>query len=296
MIVAILSSPSECRRSLRTASGKGVPNMHAYRIFAGSVALITAFWVAICAAAPEIIWQGFRIAAGHLTRADLLSALLLGLILAFFVEPLLRRTGDFFGPSRLTAAEEGRTPLFTAGLGLAFALVSVCVHDAMSAFVSGRGGENIIGQSGPTAAIALTTAWSIVPFSISLAWLSVRSRWLWVPIGLIAGASPGIAGWLFSWSGHEVIMTIIPCLLILGLGYRRIMNPPDRLALRRCAGVVALVAAGWLIGAWLVNLFLVDQAKVYTIPEFWVDARFYLGWAFGLFLAPSPSHRTPEPE
>lgn len=91
-------------------------------------------------------------------------------------------------------------------------------------------------------------------------------------------------------------MTIIPCLLILGLGYRRIMNPPDRLALRRCAGVVALVAAGWLIGAWLVNLFLVDQAKVYTIPEFWVDARFYLGWAFGLFLAPSPSHRTPEPE
>jgi hypothetical protein len=83
--------------------------MHAYRILAGSVALIVAFWVAICAAAPEVIWQGLRIAAGHLTRADLLSALLLGLILAFFVEPLLRRIGDFFGPSRPTAAEEGRT-------------------------------------------------------------------------------------------------------------------------------------------------------------------------------------------
>ncbi len=270
--------------------------MHTYRIFAGSLALIAAFWVAICAAAPEIIWQGLRIAAGHLTRTDLLSALLLGLILAFFVEPLLRRIGDFFGPSRLTAAEEGCSPLFTAGLGLAFALVSVCVHDALSAFVSGRGGENIVGLSGPTAAIALTTAWSIVPFSISLAWLSVRSRWLRVPIGLIAGASPGIAGWLFSWSGHEVITTIIPCLLILGLGYRRVMSPPDRLALRRCGGVVALVAAGWLIGAWLVDLFLVDHAKVYTTPEFWVDARFYLGWAFGLLLAPSPSHGTPQPE
>jgi hypothetical protein len=157
--------------------------------------------------------------------------------------------------------------LFTAGLGLAFALVSVCVHDAMSAFVLGRGGENIVGPSGPTAAIALTTAWSIVPFSISLAWLSVRSCWLRVPIGLIAGASPGIAGWLFSWSGHEVITTIIPCLLILALGYRRV-NLPDRLALRHCGGVVALVAAGWLIGARLVDLFLVDRAKVHTTPEF----------------------------
>jgi cytochrome c biogenesis protein CcdA len=101
--------------------------MYADKMLAGSVALIAAFWVAICAAAPEVIWQGLRIAVGHLTRADLLSALLLGLILAFFVEPLLRRTGDFFGPSRRASAEERRNPLFTAGLSLAFALVwSAC--------------------------------------------------------------------------------------------------------------------------------------------------------------------------
>jgi hypothetical protein len=160
--------------------------MYADKMLAGSVALIAAFWVAICAAAPEVIWEGLRIAVGHLTRADLLSALLLGLILAFFVEPLLRRTGDFFGPSRRASAEERRNPLFTAGLSLAFALVSVCVLDATSAFVSGR--ADTIGEpSGLAAAIALTTAWSIVPFAISLAWLSVRNRWLRVPIGVIAG-------------------------------------------------------------------------------------------------------------
>jgi hypothetical protein len=45
--------------------------------------------------------------------------------------------------------------LSTAGLGLAFALVSVGVHDAMSALVFCRGGENIVEPSGPTAAIAL---------------------------------------------------------------------------------------------------------------------------------------------
>ena len=61
---------------------------------AAMAALIAAFWVAICAAAPELIWQGLRIAAGHLTRADLIEALLLGTILAFFVEPLMRHARD----------------------------------------------------------------------------------------------------------------------------------------------------------------------------------------------------------
>jgi hypothetical protein len=283
-------------RLRRTAAGEGVSDMYADKMLAGSVALIAAFWVAICAAAPEVIWQGLRIAVGHLTRANLLSALLLGLILAFFVEPLLRRTGDFFGPSRRASAEERRNPLFTAGLSLAFALVSVCVHDATSAFVSGRGADSIGEPSGLAAAIALTTAWSIVPFAVSLAWLSVRNRWLRVPIGVIAGASAGIAGWLFSWSVREVITTIIPCLLILGLGYRRVIGPPEEPALGRCARVVAVVGAGWLIGARLVDLFLDNRAKVYATPEFWVDARFYLGWTLGLLLVPSPSARTPQPK
>jgi hypothetical protein len=259
-----------------------------------STALISAVWVAICAAAPEFIWQGLSIGPGHFTRTDLLSALLLGAILAFFVEPLIRQAGDLVGPASQRKDSGSRNPLFTAGLGLAFALVSVCVHEAMTTFVSGRGVENAEGSSGLAAAIALTTAWSIVPFAITLAWLSVRSRWLRVPIGLIGGASPGIAGWLFAWSGHTVITTSIPCLLILGLGYRCITKEPTHLALVRCAPVIALVAGGWLISAVLfdtlidVNLF--GQPKLYTQAELWADVRFYLGWAMGLILAPPPSN------
>jgi hypothetical protein len=53
-------------------------------------ALALALWIAICAAAPESIWQGRWIVAAHLSRADLLSVLI-GLVLAFFVEPLMER-------------------------------------------------------------------------------------------------------------------------------------------------------------------------------------------------------------
>ena len=282
--------------SRRTALGEGAFAGYARDAFAGLVALISAFWVAICAAAPEFIWQGLRIGAGHFSRAEFFSALLLGLILAFFVEPLIRRAGDLLGPYQPEAPEHRRNPLFTAGLSLAFALVSVSVHEAMSAFVSGRGPADHSEPSGLNAAIALTAAWSIVPFAITLAWLSARNRRLREPMGLVAAASAGIAGWLFSWSRLDVITTAIPCLLILGLGYRRVIGAPERLAFLRCAPVVALVGAGWLIGAWLACQFLGNRTQFYTTPQLWVDARFYLGWALGLLLAPSPSPSRPQPK
>jgi len=44
--------------------------------------LICAFWVSICAAAPEFIWQGLLLALDHVDTAELLGALLIGLVLA----------------------------------------------------------------------------------------------------------------------------------------------------------------------------------------------------------------------
>src|ERR1700722_16462930 len=85
---------------------------------AGAAALVAALWVAICAAAPELIWQGLRIAASHLTGAVLAEALLLGVILAFFVEPLMRRVHVLLQGSQLHAESEPGHPLFGASLGL----------------------------------------------------------------------------------------------------------------------------------------------------------------------------------
>jgi hypothetical protein len=257
---------------------------------AGPAALISACSIAICAAAPEFIWQGLRIALSHFTRTDLLSALLLGIILAFFVEPLIRRIGDLLGEVRYRHARERHNALFTASLSLSFALVSVCVHDAMTAFVSNRGAESGA-ASGLAAAIALTTAWAMVPCAISLAWLSVGCGWLRVPMGIIGATSTGIAGWLFSWSRHEVITTAVPCLLILGLGYRQVTTERLGHALARCAPIVALVATSWLTIVLLLDALLgffhLLQFKLYTAADFWVDVRFYLGWTLGLMLAPS---------
>ncbi len=259
---------------------------------AGGSALVLALWIAICAAAPEFIWQGLRIGASHLSRADLLSALLLGLILAFFVEPLMRRIGDFLRPAPDRDIPRPRSVLFTASLSLAFALASVCVHDALIAFISNRGAETSAARSGLAAGIALTSAWAIVPGAVALAWLGSRSRRLKLPLGILGAASAGIAGWLFSWPAQEIITTTIPCLLILRLGYRRVAQKPTGRGFAGCARSVALVAAGWLTIALLLDALLgvtrLYQLTLYTAADFWVDARFYLGWTLGLLLAPMP--------
>ena len=109
---------------------------------AGAAALVAALWVAICAAAPELIWQGLRIAAGHLTRSDLAEALLLGVILAFFVEPLMRRVQVLLQRGHLRAESEPGHPLFATGLSLSFALVAVGVHDALVTLVKANPPSN----------------------------------------------------------------------------------------------------------------------------------------------------------
>jgi hypothetical protein len=58
---------------------------------AGIAATVSALSIAICAAALELVWQGLQLASRHISRFDLLSALLIGLVLAFLVDPLMER-------------------------------------------------------------------------------------------------------------------------------------------------------------------------------------------------------------
>ncbi len=131
-----------------------------------------------------------------------------------------------------------------------------------------------------------------MPFAIAIAWLAVRSRWLAVPTGIIACAASYITGWLFSWPIQSVIATTIPCLIILGLGYRQVLTTPGRPCIARCARSVAVVGAVWLILALafdaMLPLFHHGEFELYDAPSFWMDVRFYLGWAVGLALAPAP--------
>jgi hypothetical protein len=268
----------------------------------GASVFITSLWVAICAVAPEFIWQGFRAAYEHPDWSDLLSALLIGLILAFFVEPATERVRDLLHLARKkTEFAEGRprNVFFTAGLSLAFALTAVGLHDAMSAFIAGHGeGAEGIGIK---AGISLTTEWAFVPFTIMVAWQCLRLRWFAVPTGVVALASPAIAGWRFGWLTKTILDTIIPCSIVLALGYRAVVKPPAERAFARCARIVALVGAIWIGTAVVIDAILgffhLNPFKLYSASDVFADMRFYLGWTLGLLLAPSPQMRsisTPE--
>jgi hypothetical protein len=266
----------------------------AHAMFASIAVLVTSFSIAICAAAPEFIWQGMRIALTQPHWLDLMSALLIGLNLAFFIEPGMGRLRD------LIYREEPREPaksnpldiFFTASLGLAFALASVCLHDAMSAFVSQSGTTDTPGLRTP---VLLIADWAIVPFAIALAWQSVGSLPCAIVTGIIAAASPFIAGWLFAWSARDVITTAIPCLLILALGYRRVAGKLKLSLLARHAPLVAFVAASWLIVALLVDiglgLFHFKHLRLYSSSRFLIDLRFYFGWTAGLVFTRFPVSR-----
>ncbi len=252
---------------------------------AGAAALVAALWVAICAAAPELIWQGLRIAAGHLTRADFAEALLLGVVLAFFVEPLMRRVQVLLRRGQLRAELEPGHPLFAASLSLSFALVAVGVHDALVTLVNKSDG-------GLVGAIRLTTAWSIVPGAVTLAWLAAgRHRLAWL-FGVPAALSGCIVGSLYSWSASEIFDSVVPSVAILVFGYPWAMQKIRQTRLIRCAPVVFVTGAIWLVLAVTVDLLLrlwrPDAWQIYRPGAAWIDLRFYIGWTLGLLLTPAP--------
>lgn len=240
--------------------------------------LSTSVWIAICAAAPEFIWQGVLVTVGHFSRTDLFAALLIGLVLAFFVEPLLDSIQRLVVHHGGMEHRERRSAIFTVCLSMAFALVSVCLHDALTPFVSGRSPDTGIG-----AAMALTEAWAMVPFTVTVAWLS-RSRFLLAIVtGTFAILSPFLAAWLFSWSIESAIATAIPTFFIVLFGYSRNMG---RHNFTSSAFRLTVIAVLWLAVAAASNW----ATHLYEVSWFWIDLRFYAGWVLGLLLAPYPEH------
>jgi hypothetical protein len=77
--------------SMSSAVRPSVVARGARAALAGIAATVSALSIAICAAALELVWQGLLLTSRHISRVDLLSALLIGLVLAFLVDPLMER-------------------------------------------------------------------------------------------------------------------------------------------------------------------------------------------------------------
>lgn len=271
-------------------AGVAPPRRRGRLLFDAASAVVLAGWVAICAAGPEFIWRGFRLALGHLSTADLYAALMIGAVLAFFIEPLLERLRGWL---HHTPPHGPRNVLFTAAMAFAFALTAVCLHEALTAFVKAlpAGAPTEPAEIGLRASIALAMSWAMVPFAVTLAWLGARETWRAAVLVPLAAISPALTGWLFDWTARDTLTTLLPCSVILGLGLPLMRRLPVATALDRAAGMVAAVASVWLVLAATIEALLGAAGipwRIYEPGEFWIDMRFYLGWTLGLLLVPSP--------
>ncbi|WP_241270113.1 hypothetical protein [Caballeronia sp. M1242] len=247
-----------------------------------------ALWVAVCAAAPEFLWQGLVSLVGHFSLTDAAAALLIGAILAFFVDPVLERVRALGEDA--THRRPAKSPAFAACEALSFAVVAVCVHEAITVYVAAshsneQAGENL------AKAVAQAMQWAAMPFFITIAWLAARgprsTAW---PAALLAVVIGYLCGLTFEWGGRVIATTLIPSVLILIAGSVVVREQWDPSTFRRCARATAVVAATWLALTGVLQLALwlphVQSFRIYTNAEFWSDLRFYIGWVTGLLVAP----------
>lgn len=253
-------------------------------------ALLFAVWVAICSVAPEFIWQGLLQIAQHFSWSTVASALLVGAIVAFFVEPLIERLRMM----RLHIVHRHRTPTHMTASAFGLAVLAVFAHDAIVAFTSGGGAEGQADKSvGLVYAISEVFQWSWIPLVVTLAWVYARqSRWIRWAIMLLALASIGLVGPVFDWNAIDTITTVVPCVCILLAGYYVMRRYPEDAAFSRCTRLTLVIAIVWLVSTGILqaflSLFAVKSLRVYTWLEYAIDFRFYLGWVIGLVVAPRP--------
>ena len=257
--------------------------------------LAFALWVAICAAAPELIWQGLLLIAQHFTLLNLYAIVLIGLILAFFVEPIMERIR-----SRRWELErqDNQSLILTAGFAFAFGIAAVALHEGLSAYVGTGEAGSAARRESLAQAFELILQWALIPFAVTLAWFAARSgraaAWL---AGSLALAWTVAVGWFYAWSNRDIVMVAIPVVMVLMLGAGSIAAEWSHFTFRHLAVSTALVFAGFIVSAlaaqgllWLCG---VRSWHIYTLSEFFEDIRFYAGWSLGIAIAPNPVPRSP---
>jgi hypothetical protein len=252
--------------------------------------LTFALWVAICAAAPELIWQGLLRLAGHFTLFNLYAITLIGLVLAFFIEPIMERIRSRRWD---TGHQKTEGLLMTAGFAFGFGVAAVCLHEGLGAYLGATEHIPDARQERLVEAVDLILQWACIPFAVTLAWFVARlgRAAAWVGGALTIGWTVAI-GWFFEWAPRDIIMVVIPTLMVVVLGARYVRAEWSRQIFRRIAIGASVIFACFTFSAlaaqgvlWLCG---VRSWHIYTLAEFSSDIRFYLGWSLGLMIAPNP--------
>jgi hypothetical protein len=253
-----------------------------------------ALWVAVCAAAPEFLWQGVISLLGHFSFTDAAAALLIGAILAFFVDPVLERVRALGSDSAHRRAE--KSPAFAACEALSFAVVAVCVHESITVYVAASH-SNAQASDNLAKAVAQALQWAALPFVIAIAWLAARGPRVMAGTAAVLAIIVGyVCGVVFEWEARVLVTSLIPAALILTAGCFIVREQWDPSTFRRCARATGVIALTWLVvtGALQTVLWLAhaQTLRIYESAEFWSDLRFYIGWVTGLVVAPGLVEQT----
>ena len=269
-----------------------------------------ALWVSVSAAAPEFIWQGLLVLAGHFSRQNVYAIFLIGLILTVFVEPIMERARDgrIFERARdgriFERARDGRwlsdhrnprSLLLTAPIAFSFGVVAVALHECMTAYLGHvePGAPQEGPQEGVVRGFQLILEWAWVPLAVTLAWFSAR---LQLPARILAAILASVwvvgVGWFYGWPPRDIVMTSIPCVALIPLGQAYVARNWGGNTFRNLAVFLAGFSALWLGGTRLLQAALplvgLPELALYGAGDMGSDFRFYLGWAMGLALAPNP--------
>jgi hypothetical protein len=257
-------------------------------------AVVFAFWVSVCAAAPEFIWRGLVALAGHLAWRDVYSAILIAVLLSFFVEPIMERLR-----TRRWKLEHrnAKTSICTAAIALVFGIAVVSVHEAMNAYLGGAEAADHEKQANLVAAIEQVREWALIPFAVTVAWFGARAGGRGaVFAGILAGAWVVAVGLHYAWAWRDIVMTSIPCFAIIALGTGFVARRWNDETFLHLALLTAAVAVCWFALAWLAQgwawLSCATGLHIYGWDQLWEDFRFYLGWSLGLAVAPNPVPET----
>jgi hypothetical protein len=284
---ATTSDQSRRRAQARSADPPQLSGGHSPLVDAINV-FFFATWVAICSASPELIWQGFLTVAHHFSWSAAGSALLVGAIVAFFVEPLTERLRSM----RLDVLHKHRTTTHATLAAFSFAVLAVLVHEAITSYVSAANAHNQ-GKDSLASAIEEVLQWSCIPFMVTVAWLCAhQKRWLSYPALFAALLTIPLIGIMFDWDPNDIFTTSVPCTLILFAGFISQRKSKQPWNLSRCVKLTTFIALAWLASLGLLQLALLLASKtlvIYSWSEYTIDIRFYVGWVIGLAIAPRPA-------
>lgn len=266
----------------------GTPPLHAPHASALNI-FFFATWVAVCSASPELLWQGFLTVIHHFDWITAWSAVLVGSIVAFFVEPLTERLRNL----SLQLSHRHKTTTHATVSAFGFAVLAVLVHEAITSYISAAQTSEPASDS-LFSAISVVFQWACIPFMTTIAWFcAYGQRWIGLLALLLALLAIVLVGVVFDWNIPDILTTVIPCTCILLVGFFHMRKHRDQQVLSRCVMLTAAIAVIWLISAGCLQLVLslvaLKKVHIYTWVEYTIDLRFYVGWVIGLAVAPRPA-------